>query len=147
MTGIALGRSLLEQNGSLTFQGFSLQEENNDRRENRPLHTNAQVGEQLRLLPHAWGFQQWQKRMRKMTEKGSKRRKIRQGPASQGPSKVAEVLQVGWRKEKWSNPNCLRDYKLNCCLKLSFIWKPIPSLTEHYLSNCLHCIFSSLLCC
>lgn len=36
MMGIALGRSPLEQNGSLTIQVFSLQEENKDRSEIPP---------------------------------------------------------------------------------------------------------------
>ena len=58
MTGIALGRSPLEQDESLTFQVFSLQEQNKDRSEYPPLHINALVGEQLQLLPHAWRFQQ-----------------------------------------------------------------------------------------
>lgn len=62
---------------------FSLQDENKDGSENYALHTNALVGEQLQLLPYAWGFQHWQKRIRKTAEKEIKRREIRQNLASQ----------------------------------------------------------------
>lgn len=68
MTGIALGRSSLEQ-------VLSLWEEDKHVCENLPHpHSNAPVGEQRQSLPHAWGWQQRQKRMRKMPEKERKRR-------------------------------------------------------------------------
>lgn len=105
MMRMAPGRSSLEQNGSLTFQVFSLQEENQYISENLPPPPNKYTsGRAAAVTSSVLGFPT-------VTEKGEencgegKQEKIWQGLASQGHSKVAEVIQVGQRKKKWSNPN------------------------------------------